>query len=110
MYGGNDAAKKELLKDVSSFANTEGGDLLIGIDEDAGVPTNIVGLTSITRWFSMRAGAFASGRRPSVGRGGSSWWVEVMGWRDQRPFFGSGRRAEGCRGGRVCDPEGNARR
>jgi hypothetical protein len=50
------------------------------------------------------------GRRPSVGNGSGSRSVEVMSWRDQRPFFGSGRRAEGCRGGRVCDPEGNARR
>lgn len=38
-YGGKDEDKKELLKDVSSFANTQGGDILIGIDEDKGIPT-----------------------------------------------------------------------
>jgi hypothetical protein len=45
LYGGNDEAKRELLKDVSSFANTEGGDLLVGVDEDKGLPTGIPGVT-----------------------------------------------------------------
>lgn len=36
--GGRDADKKEFLKDVSALANAFGGDLLIGIDEDGGVP------------------------------------------------------------------------
>ena len=40
-YGNKDDDKKELLKDVSSFANTQGGDILIGVDEDKGVPTGI---------------------------------------------------------------------
>lgn len=44
-YGGKDDDKKELLKDVSSFANTLGGDILIGVDEDKGVPTGIPGVT-----------------------------------------------------------------
>ena len=44
-YGGKDDDKKELLKDVSSFANTIGGDILIGVDEDKGVPTEIPGVT-----------------------------------------------------------------
>lgn len=43
-YGGKDDDKKELLKDVSSFANTLGGDILIGVDEDKGIPTNIPGV------------------------------------------------------------------
>lgn len=34
----------ELLKDISSFANTMGGDLMIGIDESAGLPTNVCGI------------------------------------------------------------------
>ena len=42
-YGSKDEDRKELLKDVSSFANTIGGDILIGIDEDKGEPTEIVG-------------------------------------------------------------------
>jgi hypothetical protein len=43
-YGNRDEDKKELLKDVSSFANTQGGDILIGVDEDKGVPTGIPGV------------------------------------------------------------------
>ncbi len=43
-YGNRDEDKKELLKDVSSFANTIGGDILIGIDEDKGVPIGIPGI------------------------------------------------------------------
>ena len=41
MYGGGDADIKEFLKDVSSFANTAGGHLVIGVDETGGVPTGI---------------------------------------------------------------------
>ena len=44
VYGAKDEDKKELLKDVSSFANTLGGDILIGVDEDKGVPTGIPGV------------------------------------------------------------------
>jgi hypothetical protein len=44
MYGGSDSHKKELLKDVSSFANTDGGDLIIGVDEAGGLPTAIPGV------------------------------------------------------------------
>jgi len=43
-YGNRDEDKKELLKDVSSFANTQGGDILIGVDEDKGLPTSIPGV------------------------------------------------------------------
>lgn len=39
-YGSSDADKKELLKDVSSLANTQGGDIYIGIDEDKGIPVS----------------------------------------------------------------------
>src|SRR5262249_37659471 len=44
MYGKTDADKKELLKDVSSFANTDGGNLIIGMDEAGGIPTAIPGV------------------------------------------------------------------
>jgi hypothetical protein len=44
--GSMDAEKKEFLADVSSFANTTGGDLIFGIDESQGLPTGIVGLGS----------------------------------------------------------------
>jgi len=37
----NDAGKRELLADVSSFANTAGGDLIFGMTESAGVPSGM---------------------------------------------------------------------
>jgi len=40
----NDASERELLADVSSFANTAGGDLIFGMIESAGVPTEIPGV------------------------------------------------------------------
>ena len=45
MYGGNDAGVREFLKDTSSFANTAGGHLIIGMDEAAGIPTALAPLT-----------------------------------------------------------------
>lgn len=41
--GRNDAAKKEFLADISSFANSDGGDLVYGIDEqrEDGQPTGL---------------------------------------------------------------------
>jgi len=40
----NDAGRKEFLADVSSFANSAGGLLLYGIEEDNGAPTGIPGV------------------------------------------------------------------
>jgi hypothetical protein len=40
---GDDKSKKEFLADVSSFANTSGGDLIFGIEEVEALPTEIVG-------------------------------------------------------------------
>ncbi|MFH0344211.1 MAG: helix-turn-helix domain-containing protein [Chromatiales bacterium] len=37
-YGKNDDAKTEFLADISSFANTIGGDLIIGMTASKGVP------------------------------------------------------------------------
>jgi hypothetical protein len=44
-----DGEKKEFLADVSSFANSSGGDLLFGITQDnaTGLPKEIVGLDSL---------------------------------------------------------------
>jgi hypothetical protein len=39
--GNSEGQKKEFLYDVSSFANTVGGDLIIGVDEDKGLPVEI---------------------------------------------------------------------
>jgi Schlafen, AlbA_2 len=45
LYGRSDADVREFLKDISSFANTSGGHLVIGIEENAGVPTRLHPLT-----------------------------------------------------------------
>ncbi|MBF0353824.1 MAG: ATP-binding protein [Alphaproteobacteria bacterium] len=42
--GSNDEARREFLADVSSFANSSGGDLLFGIDEACGIATAIPGV------------------------------------------------------------------
>jgi hypothetical protein len=46
-YGRADADVKEFLKDTSSFANTSGGHLIIGIAEQQGVPTALTPVTGI---------------------------------------------------------------
>lgn len=43
-YGNSDNDRRELLKDVSSFANTRGGHIIIGVDEDQGVPESLGGI------------------------------------------------------------------
>ena len=40
----NDKGRREFLADVSSFANTIGGYLLFGVDEDAGMPIALPGV------------------------------------------------------------------
>ena len=44
-YGRTDADVREFLKDISSFANTSGGHLIVGMDEASGIPTTISPLT-----------------------------------------------------------------
>lgn len=46
LIGNRTSEKKEFLADVSSFANTIGGDLIIGIESDpsSGEPTRIIGI------------------------------------------------------------------
>src|SRR4051812_9816459 len=43
--GRDDAAKREFLADVSSFANAVGGDLLVGVAEEDGVAAALPGMT-----------------------------------------------------------------
>ena len=44
-----DSEKKEFLADVSSFANSSGGDLIFGIEEIDGLPTNLLGLENFSQ-------------------------------------------------------------
>ena len=45
LYGYTNSAKRELLKDVSAFANSSGGDLIIGVEEEKHLQKfNLVGV------------------------------------------------------------------
>lgn len=44
LHGNGDSGKKELLKDLSAFANTVGGCLIYGIEEEGGLPKAIIGV------------------------------------------------------------------
>src|SRR4051812_19667531 len=45
VYGASDADKREFLADISAFANTSGGHLVIGMEESGGTATALVGLS-----------------------------------------------------------------
>lgn len=47
--GSSDNDKREFLADVSSFANSSGGDLLYGVEAKGGVPVRLVGLGTVDR-------------------------------------------------------------
>lgn len=47
LYGNADADRREALKDISAFANAAGGHLIIGIDEQNGVPSSIPGIAGV---------------------------------------------------------------
>lgn len=46
-YGSSDSDKKEILKDISSFANSLGGQLVIGIDEEDGAASKVTPITGM---------------------------------------------------------------
>jgi len=61
---------REFLKDVSSFANTHGGDLIIGVEAKSGIPQRVVGIEEpdpdnlklrlsqlLENWLEPRVGA-----------------------------------------------------
>lgn len=52
----NDANKKEFLADISSFANSIGGDIIIGLEEDSQdkIPINICGISYQNEDFLVR--------------------------------------------------------
>lgn len=47
LYGNSDSERREFLKDVSAFANAFGGHLVLGIEEQNGLPIAIPGITNI---------------------------------------------------------------
>jgi hypothetical protein len=46
LYGPSEGDKKEALKDISSFANSFGGHIIIGMEESNGIPTVLPGIKS----------------------------------------------------------------
>lgn len=44
LYGNSDSDKREFLKDVTALANSHGGHLLLGIDENGGVAAQVSGV------------------------------------------------------------------
>src|ERR1700738_3276798 len=88
-YGGSDTARAEFLADVSSFANTRGGDLIIGIDAPKGVPK---GLTPI--FFGNADGGTPQARSDGPVRLGAAHteFTDPIGTRRRRERLGSNRR------------------
>jgi hypothetical protein len=66
--GGSDEAKREFLADVSALANTSGGDILYGIDEDAGSAASItgIGITDIDSELLRLGNILNSGLEPRI--------------------------------------------
>jgi hypothetical protein len=66
--GTSDAEKKEFLADASSFANTNGGDLVFGMDETGGVPVQIVGVRATDLDLEIRRldSILAAGLNPRI--------------------------------------------
>jgi hypothetical protein len=66
--GNSDGDKKEFLADVSSFANTSGGDLVFGMDEVEGLPTQVIGFQSANADLEIQRldSILASGLDPRI--------------------------------------------
>ncbi len=66
--GNSDDDKKEFLADASSFANTSGGDLVFGMDEAQGLPTQLTGFQSANADMEIRRleSILASGLDPRI--------------------------------------------
>lgn len=66
--GNSDGEKKEFLADVSSFANSGGGDLIFGMDEDQGLATQLTGFQSTDADIDIRRldDMLASGLDPRI--------------------------------------------
>ena len=66
--GNSDGEKKEFLADVSSFANTGGGDLVFGMDEVEGLATQLIGFQSANADLEIQRleSILASGLDPRI--------------------------------------------
>jgi len=69
--GNGESDKKEFLKDVTSFANSSGGDIIYGIKEENGVPVELVGILneeidSKIRWIEDLVRQGVSPRIPGI--------------------------------------------
>ena len=66
--GNTDADKKEFLADTSSLANSGGGDLVFGMDEAAGLPTQIAGIQATDLDLEIRRldSILAAGLSPRI--------------------------------------------
>lgn len=53
-YGKSDSDKKELLKDITGFANGLGGDLIIGISENNGQASDIISIEPATAELELQ--------------------------------------------------------
>lgn len=49
IYGRADADVREFLKDVTAFANSVGGDIVIGMEEEGGIPISLKSISSTDR-------------------------------------------------------------
>ncbi|OGA37533.1 MAG: hypothetical protein A3G80_01650 [Betaproteobacteria bacterium RIFCSPLOWO2_12_FULL_62_13b] len=66
-YGGNDDARAEFLADVSSLANTVGGDLIIGMAANNGIPTALAPLMTDIEKECLRLDSMArDGLEPRI--------------------------------------------
>lgn len=67
LYGRRDRDSQELVSDIASFSNTRGGLLVIGIEEKAGVATQLttIQLTTIEEDLRLRqVGGASKNQRP----------------------------------------------
>lgn len=68
LVGTSDRDRYEFLADVSSFANTTGGEILFGIEESNGIPTKLVGAddSSIDQEILRLEQIVRTGSRPAI--------------------------------------------
>jgi hypothetical protein len=68
-YGSNDDAKAEFLADISSFANSSGGDLVIGMEAKKGVPIRVKPFTEPADSELLRLNQMAqNGLQPRIAK------------------------------------------